>query len=94
MSKLSSGFPGTIAGPESPPSFQPSAESKTKPPLDFCVDSEWQISQWSTKIGRMRASKKSLCVSCPFAIGLSPPTTRGTTQQEARKNRQNRSHME
>ena len=39
---LSSGFPGTTAGPESPPLSRPAGLSSLSPPLSFAAWAEWQ----------------------------------------------------
>jgi hypothetical protein len=43
INKLSVGWPGAMAGPESPPVSQPPAQSKRKPPLieSLSLDEAW-----------------------------------------------------
>ena len=43
MSKLSSGFPGTTAGPESPPIKMASRLSSKRPPRVLLAFTEWQL---------------------------------------------------
>ena len=45
MSRLSAGFPGDSAGPESPPASNPSRESRRRPP--FCFSAPWHSEQRS-----------------------------------------------
>ena len=57
--KLNSGFPGTTAGPVSPPRATPSLVSRAKPPLAFLSAELWHLMQFSTKAGRIFFSKNS-----------------------------------
>ncbi len=41
-SRLSSGLPGTTAGPESPPASTPARVSSRSPPLSALALGEWQ----------------------------------------------------
>src|SRR5947207_5674538 len=56
MSRLDSGFPGTIAGPEAPPCRRCSRESSCSPPSFEFV---WQAKQFLLSTGRTRDSKNS-----------------------------------
>ncbi len=60
ISGLASGFPGTMAGPESPPFRSASRESTRSPPLAV-PSAPWQSRHRSTSTGRMRLSKNSRC---------------------------------
>src|SRR5712691_1615645 len=60
MSRLDSGCPGTIAGPEFPPFSKWSRESSCSPPS---LESVWQAKQFLLSTGRTRDSKNSP-VSC------------------------------
>ena len=57
ISRLSSGLPGTIAGPDLPPARILSRESSCKPPS---FESVWQAKHCVAKTGRTRSSKNSL----------------------------------
>ena len=65
MSRLSSGLPGTTAGPESPPAAQPARLSSRKPPR--CFSGPWQPTHRAINNGRTFASKKSLADSAEAA---------------------------
>src|SRR5262245_18800253 len=59
INRLSSGLPGTIAAPESPPRRAASPEISRSPPL--ASPSPWHSEQCITISGRMRFSKNSSC---------------------------------
>ena len=58
MSRLSSGLPTTIAGPESPPCSQPLFESSVRPPFIF-FSCEWHSKQRCFKSGSIFDMKNS-----------------------------------
>ena len=55
--RLSSGLPGTTAGPDFPPWRTRSRESRRRPPSSVSV---WQVKQLRASTGRMRVSKNSV----------------------------------
>src|SRR5262249_8740159 len=57
MSRLDSGCPGTMAGPEFPPFSKWSRESSCRPPS---LELVWQAKQFLLSTGRTRDSKNSL----------------------------------
>src|SRR5438034_10635868 len=50
--RLSSGFPGTIAGPRPPPFFRLSALAMDNPPLGLVTSGPWQVKQFLDKTSR------------------------------------------
>ena len=57
MIGLSSGFPTTSAGPESPPCSSASRESSLSPPFTFEAVDEWQAKQDASSTGRIFCAK-------------------------------------
>jgi hypothetical protein len=57
--RLSSGRPGTMTGPRSPPRCHPSRLSSRKPPRSFSLRALWQRKQLVSSTGRIFDSKKS-----------------------------------
>ena len=67
MRRLSSGFPATTTGPESPPVATPSAESSRRPPL--CCSGPWHRQHRAASTGRTFFSNRSTTVgSGPAAL--------------------------
>src|SRR5436190_12402925 len=50
--RLSSGFPGTIAGPRPPPFFRLSPLAMDNPPLGLVISGPWQVKQFLDKTSR------------------------------------------
>ncbi len=67
MSRLSSGFPSSRTGPESPPSLKPSRLSRRRPPRSFSALLEWHLKHCMESTGRIFVSKKR---SCSGVIGI------------------------
>ena len=68
ISRLSSGLPGTTAGPVSPPLRRPSRLSTSRPPLIFVALFEWHFAHVVISTGRILVSKN---FSCSGVIGRS-----------------------
>ena len=85
--RLSSGLPGTIAGPLSPPFSQPSRVSKARPPLVLPLALEWQPSHLVTNIGRIRFSKKSMSLSATARSGHAPQAIKARVAMANSRNR-------
>ena len=77
MTRLSSGRAGTIAGPESPPLSIASRLSSLR--LDDCFFGPWQLTHFSTRIGRILASKNSAASGEIASAGFAPPSARAAT---------------
>ncbi len=75
--RLSSGRDGTTAGPESPPLSIASRLSSRR--LDDCFFGPWQLTHFSTRIGRIRASKNSAASGEIASAGFGPPSARAST---------------
>ncbi len=68
ISRLSSGLPGTTAGPVSPPLRRPSRLSTSRPPLSFSAVLEWHLAHLVMSTGRILVSKN---LTCSGVIGRS-----------------------
>ena len=58
-SRLASTSPGTTAGPDAPPARIAARLSTLRPPLGFFASDEWHSWHFSTRTGRIFASKKA-----------------------------------
>src|SRR4029079_11131182 len=74
MRRLSSGWPGLIAGPVSPPLITASRES-TRKPLN-CLAGQWHFWQLSTSSGRIVDSKKRSCSADGGDSAVASPAAR------------------
>ena len=75
--RLSSGRDGTAAGPESPPFRMASRLSSRR--LEDCFFGPWQFRHFSTRIGRIRASKNSAASGARPLAGVPGPSARASS---------------
>ena len=76
IKRLFSGWPGTIAGPRSPPWSIASRESSRSP--DYCFFGPWQARHWLANSGRTSFSKNSGAAGS----GAPPPAAAGEAGSE------------
>src|SRR5262249_12419764 len=80
--RLFSGWPGTIAGPVSPPESIPLSESRRSSPFGFLRSGPWHLKQCSTRRGRIFASK-NLAAAGETGAGFFSPASAAPTPKNS-----------